>query len=53
MFDLGKIVDELYRPARGDENLHATGLRLSESVDGSLWNAMRAKAHQRAVNVEK
>lgn len=53
MFDLREVGDELYRPARGDENLHATGLRLSESVDGSLWDAMRAKAHQRAVDVEK
>ncbi len=53
MLDLREVGDKLYRPARGDENLHATGLRLSESVDGSLWDAMRAKAHQRAVDVEK
>ena len=53
MLDLREVGDELYRPARGDENLHATSLCLSESVDGSLWDAMRAKTHQRAVDVEK
>lgn len=53
MFDLGKVCDKLYGTTRGDENLHATGLRLSECVDGSLWDAMRAKAHQGAVDVEK
>ena len=53
MFDLREIGDKLYRPARGDENLHATGLRLSECVDGCLRDAMRAKAHQRTVDVEK
>ena len=53
MFDLGKVCDKLYGTTRGDENLHATSLRLSECVDGSLWDAMRAKAHQGAVDVEK
>ena len=53
MFDLGKVCDKLYGTTRGDENLHATGLRLCECVDGSLWDAMRAKAHQGAVDVEK
>ena len=53
LFDLREIGDKLYRPARGDENLHAAGLCLSECVDGSLRDAMRAKAHQRAVDVEK
>lgn len=53
MLDLREVGDELYRPARGDKNLHAARLCLCECIDRRLRYAVSAETHQRTINIEK